>query len=110
MAQTEFQSRLSPQYKKRSYNATWVGLVTGLVVPIIIFTGYYLILHRRMLIISFFHYLNLGNIFTPILSLCIIPDLLLFYIFIWTKRDKSAWGVVAAVIIYALLLAIMKMA
>lgn len=58
---------------------------------------------------SYLRYLNGGGTFLPILSLCVIPNLLTFFIFIWTKRDKSAKGVLMATFAFAIYVGIMKM-
>lgn len=109
MTETENRGNLLSNYTKRKYDSVWVGLASGIALPFISFIAYYLIYNRHMLIISFFNYLKIGGIFTKVISLCIVPNLLLFYIFLWTKRDKSARGVVISVILYALFLAVMKL-
>lgn len=109
MEGTENKGRVLPNNTKLKYDTMWIGLASGLVLPFLSFVGYYLIMYRHMLLISYFHYLKLGGIFTNVLSLCVVPNLMLFYIFLWTKRNKSARGVVTSVIIYALILAAMKL-
>lgn len=105
----ENKGTLLPNQTKQKYNSVWLGLSSGIVLPFISFVAYYLIMHRHMLIISYFNYLKLGGIFTNVASLCVVPNLGLFYIFLWLKKDKSARGVVTSVIIYALILAAMKL-
>lgn len=58
---------------------------------------------------AFIRYLYGGDTFLPILSLCVVPNLLIFFTFIWTNRDKSARGVLLATIIYAMYVCIMKL-
>lgn len=76
--------------------------------PIVTFGIYYLVLHRVMPIVDFIKYLRGGEIFVATLSLCVIPNLLLFFIFIWTNRDQSSKGVVFATILYAGYVAVTK--
>lgn len=94
---------------KSKYDSFTLGLVLGLVVPMIIFMIYYLTRYWGMNFPAYMRYLYSGGIFLPILSLCVTPNLLTFFIFIWTKRDASAKGVLAATFVFALYICIMKM-
>ncbi len=94
---------------KPKYDSVILGTVIGLLLPSLTFLGYYLIKYRAMSLPAFLHYLTAGEIFLPILSLCVVPNLLIFFIFIWTKRDKSARGVLQATFIYAIYVCIMKL-
>jgi hypothetical protein len=94
---------------KSKYDSVLLGTLLGLFTPVILFMGYYLIRYRGMYFPAYIRYLNAGENFLPILSLCVTPNLLTFFIFIWTKRDKSAKGVLAATIVYASFVCIMKM-
>jgi len=94
---------------KTKYDSVILGTVLGLLLPLVIFMSYYLIAYHGMNLLSFFHYLGTGEIFLPIISLCATSNLLLFFIFIWTNRDKSARGVLQATFVYAIYVCIMKL-
>lgn len=94
---------------KSTYDSVILGTSLGLGVPIIAFMSYYFIRYTGMYFPAFIRYLNAGKLFLPILSLCVIPNLLTFFIFIWTKRDKSAKGVLGATFVFAIYVCIMKM-
>jgi len=96
------------EYQKPKYDSVRLGVILGLVSPLFTLMVYYLIYYRQMRLSNFFDYLNSGNIFIPVLSLCVVTNLLVFFIFIWTKKDKSARGVLTATVIYAIYVAIMK--
>jgi hypothetical protein len=95
--------------EKPKYDSIVLGTILGLLTPIIVFFIYYLIVYRGMNLFAFVHYLSGGGIFLPILSLCVVPNLLIFFVFIWTKRDKSARGVLQATFVYAIYICIMKL-
>lgn len=97
------------KYKKRRFDSIWFGTAVGISAPLITFLLYYLILHSYMPIVGFINYLRGGDIFVATMSLCVIPNLLLFYIFIWTNRDKSSKGIILATLIYAFWVAYNKM-
>jgi len=94
---------------KQKYDSIVLGTVLGLLAPMTVFIIYYLVGYRGMRLFSFIHYLTVGEIFLPILSLCVTINLLIFFIFIWTKRDKSARGVLQATFVYAIYVCIMKL-
>jgi hypothetical protein len=91
------------------YDSVLLGTSLGLAVPIIAFMSYYFIRYTGMNFSAFIRYLSGGGLFLPILSLCVVPNLLTFFIFIWTKRDKSAKGVLGATLVFAIYVCIMKM-
>lgn len=94
---------------KDKYDSTILGTIVGILAPVIAFMIYYLVRYRGMYFPAYIHYLYSGGTFLPILSLCVIPNLLIFFIFIWTKRDKSARGVLQATIAFAVFVGIMKL-
>ena|SRR5581483_6093905 len=105
----EYPELKEEQYKKRRFDSIVFGAIVGILTPLVTFTLYYLILHSYMPIVNFINYLKGGDIFVATMSLCVVPNLLLFYIFIWTNRDKSSKGVILATILYAFWVAYNKM-
>jgi hypothetical protein len=91
------------------YDSIVLGTLLGLFTPLVVFMLYYFVRYKGMYFPAYLHYLNEGGTFLPILSLCVVPNLLTFFIFIWTKRDKSARGVLQATFVFAIYVCIMKM-
>lgn len=93
---------------KFSFNKLYIGLIAGLIAPIIAMLLYYLIKFNEVSLASFlrttYHYKILLNI----LSLCVIPNLAIFYLFINRKMFNGAKGVIMACFIYALAILISK--
>ena len=83
------------------YNTERIGLIAGLLIPIVVIIGFY---NYRGIesITAFIDNIIYVGIFSELVSLCVVPNLLLFFIFIWTNRLKSARGVIIATFIYAL--------
>ena len=84
------------------YNTEKTGIITGLLVPLIVIIGFYKYRGAES-IGAFFEKIVSVGIFSELLSLCVVPNLLLFFIFMWTNRLKSARGVIGATFIYALI-------
>jgi hypothetical protein len=95
---------------KAKYDSIILGTVIGIFAPLVVFVIYYLIMYHGMNLNAFFHYLTTGEIFIPVISLCCFcANLPLFFVFIWTNRDKSARGVLQATFVYAIYVCIMKL-
>lgn len=91
------------------YDSVVLGTIAGFLLPAFAFFLYYFIRYRGMYFRAFIHYLYEGGTFLPIISLCVVPNLLIFFIFIWTNRDRSARGVLQATFVFALYVCIMKL-
>ncbi len=93
---------------KRNFDHPLIGLACGILAPVLTFYIYYLYNYHFMGLVRFFQYLTMGNIFGPTLSLCVISNLAVFFIFIYTERMKSARGVLLSTFLYAALIAYIK--
>ena len=93
---------------KSKFNSLFIGIIGGLLVPIITFVVFYLIKHEWD---SFSAYLRITfkfAILAKLISLAAIPDALLFYIFTWTENYKSARGVIFALFLICLIVLIVN--
>jgi len=86
----------------------WIGLVLGIVVPSITFFGIYLFGYPGKNLISFYELITARGFFPQILSLAVIPNVAVFFIFIWTDKLSAARGVLAATFIMAILVFALK--
>lgn len=79
----------------------WIGLLIGLIFPWFVFFGYYFTKFRHMGLGKFFNYLLDGNILTPVVSLCVIINLGIFFLFIKNDKYYVSRGIIFATFIYA---------
>jgi len=85
----------------KKLDSLWIGVLIGLASPWFSLFVFYLIRYHRITFETFFNEILLGhNILTPVISLCVITNLLVFFIFIWTNRNRSARGVLLSTFIY----------
>ena len=84
----------------KQYNTEQLGIITGLIVPLIVIIGFYEYRGAESIGVFFEKIVRVG-IFSELVSLCVVPNLLLFFIFMWSNRLKSARGVIGATFIYA---------
>ena len=86
---------------KEKWNKIIFGMVPGMLAPGITFFLIYLNLSGERNIVEFFNYLESTHVLTKFLSLSVVPNLLLFFIFIWIDLLKTARGVLGATMVYA---------
>lgn len=93
---------------KFNFDSQLLGATLGLLAPAIAFFSYYFINYNYMTAEKFFKYMQLGQITSAVTSLCVLSNLLVFFIFIWTKKYYSARGVLLSTFIYAALVCYLK--
>lgn len=95
--------------QRKKLDTLLAGLVPGLVLPVITL----LIIRVIRYAGSFREFLATFqemNMLSKVISLASIPNLLLFFIFIWTDRNFSARGVIFATLIVAAIMLVLKFA
>jgi len=90
------------------WDKVWIGLLLGLLAPFIAFSIYYLINYRYMTVGGFVNYIRLGDTYTPLISLCVLSNLLPFYLMINTEKYQGTKGVLGATFIWAALIIFLK--
>lgn len=84
-----------------------VGLILGFLLPALAFIVTWAIISE----VSIGEYINqfkqLGRV-SSLISLSTIPNLLLFFIFIWLNKYRAARGVVFATLVLAMIMLIVK--
>jgi hypothetical protein len=93
---------------KQKLDKVWIGVVFGLLGPLLIFAGYHLFKYGHMGLDSFTRFMRMEGTFSPRISLCVILNLGLFFLFYWQKMDRAAKGVITATFLYALLVVYLK--
>lgn len=92
----------------KKYDKLLLGLVLGIITPLIVLLVYYQVNFYYIRVDTFLYETFMKRIFLPLLSLCVVGNLAVFFLFIQTDRYLSARGVVLATLIYAILVFILK--
>lgn len=88
--------------KKQSFfDKLLPGFLTGIIVPLIIFYLYYLLKYSDVEFPQYLKMLHKYSLLFKVMSLCVLTDLPVFYIFIHFKQFKGARGMVMACFVYA---------
>lgn len=92
----------------KRFDNFFLGLVLGLFCPVIAMVSFFFYktdVHKLSTLWSFL----VGNqLLSKLISLCVIPNLLIFFLFIWTDKLIAARGVVYATLVYAIVVFVVK--
>jgi hypothetical protein len=95
---------------RSKFDSLPLGLILGIAAPIITMLIIYFLKFNLYKADELLDYLVGLRVFTKIVSLCVIPNLLLFFIFIRKNYLYSARGVLMATILFAVFVFITKFA
>ncbi len=95
---------------RKKLNSLIFGLIAGLAIPLIIFFAMYYSKFKSLEYIKLPFNMIVGKFLPIIFSWCILPNLLLFFIFNWLNWFKSAKGVLIITMIQTVVLFILKFA
>lgn len=93
---------------KSRFDLVKLGFVLGLIAPVVSLFIVYGLKFDNYTVKEFFHFLITMGALPKLLSLMVIPNLLIFFIFIWTDHLYAARGVLAATIFDAFVILAMK--
>ena len=94
---------------EKRFNATIYGVFPGIVLPVVTLIIFWLVRFDG----GFFKFLDQFQrvgMLSKVLSLCTIPNLLLFFLYIWSNRSFSARGVIFATLVLAIVMLMLKFA
>jgi hypothetical protein len=92
--------------KTAVFDKIYIGLILGMIVPLIVFFLYFLFRHGDVEFLKYLGFLHRYGLLFKVISLCVLVDLPLFYIFIQFKYWRGARGVVMSCFIYAITVAV----
>lgn len=94
---------------KTNINQLKYGFWPGVIFPLIMFLVMYFVRYQEIGLIDYLKNLWHFRIMVKLLTLCVLPNLLLFLFFFRRKYDMAARGVLMATFIYAFFVIISKL-
>ena len=91
----------------KRFDKVALGLVAGLVLPLLSLLVLWLVRYEGELG-EFLTSFQKAGMLSKVISLSAIPNLLLFFVFIWTNRTYSARGVIFATLVTACIVVTLK--
>jgi hypothetical protein len=92
---------------RKRFDTLWHGLIPGLLLPALTLVVFWKV-KSDMGFVEFLEQFQRLKMLSKVVSLSVIPNLLLFFIFIWTSRNFSARGVIFSTLLLALVMVILK--
>jgi hypothetical protein len=92
----------------KKFDTLLTGLIPALVLPVLTLLGFWIVKSDEGFV-EFLVKFREMRMLSKIVSLAAVPNLLLFFLFIWTNRNFSARGVIFATLILAFFMLILKL-
>lgn len=92
---------------ERRFDSMLYGLILGLLLPPLALVIFWLV-KSDLGFWNFLQRFHLLGMLSKVLSLATVPNLLLFFVFIWTHRNFSARGVIFATLLMAFVMLVLK--
>ncbi len=93
-------------FKKDNF---WLGTVLGLLGPVIGFAIFKLIKYRRFSLMEMYQWMTMNhNLITAWISVSLFANALLFTIYVNARIDKTAKGIFAVTVLYAITALLIK--
>ena len=93
----------------RRWNKFWIGLALGIVLPLVAFFLIYLLGYSKTPFGNFMEYAFKIRALPKILSLCVIPNLAIFYLFLNKEYWYATRGVITATLLCTLAVVVIKL-
>src|SRR5688572_7175530 len=87
--------------KNFQWDRIWLGFTLGMLGPMIVLACYYFINYSYMSLGEFGRYLEHGGTHAPLLSMCVLANLLPFYLLINRNMYAGTKGVLGATFFWA---------
>jgi hypothetical protein len=97
------------QSRQKKFDRISNGFAWGILLPLAIFLGIYLIRYHSVPFSQFIENLSEMKILIKLLSLCGFSNLLIFYLLYRNQMDKAAKGVIAATFVYGFLVLLSRL-
>ena len=81
------------------FDSLWIGLIVGFFVPVLALIMFYYSSFTKVSLQFFMDYSAHIRVLPKIISLCVIPNLGVFFLFMWRNHYYSARGIIFATLI-----------
>ena len=93
---------------KNNFDSIWLGLLCGLLCPSIAILIFYLVNFNELTFANFIIDSVSKKLLSPLLSLCAVINLGVFYIYIHFEKYYSARGVILATFVFGIAIVFLK--
>jgi Mn2+/Fe2+ NRAMP family transporter len=94
----------------KRFDTVLTGVISGLILPVIIYFILYFTKIQDISSTLFSNHLVISNLIPVILSHCVLPNLILFFIFNGTDWMRAAKGIVIVTVVMTAIIFLLKLA
>lgn len=95
---------------KINYDRIWLGTLSGVFIPLMFFILVYFVREPEMKLGNFISRLYNLKALPKLVSLCLLPNLILFFAFLRKDFLYASRGVILSLFIYAVIILVLKFA
>lgn len=93
----------------QKFNTITTGIIAGILIPILVYFVLYYSKIQDVRVTLFSNHLVIGNIIPVIISHCILPNLILFFIFNGLDWPQAMKGVLGTTVVLTVLIFLIKL-
>jgi hypothetical protein len=93
---------------KLNWDNTLLGLVVGIIAPLLVMLGFWKVQFGHTSLIGFYEVMIQSNNLPGLISIGLLGNLGAFFVFYRQKLDVSARGVIMATFMYGLVIVVLK--
>lgn len=93
----------------KRFDTLITGIISGILLPIAVYFALYYSKVQDIRFTLFSHHLVIGNIVPIIISHCVLPNLILFFIFMGINWMHSAKGILASTVVLTVMIFAIKL-
>ncbi len=101
---------MSFKEKLPKYDKLKIGLLFGLLLPVLTLVIVFFYTFHHYTVHQFLHFLYTMRVMTKLFSLCVLPNLAVFYIFLKLNMNRATKGVLMSTFILAIIIVIIQFA
>lgn len=95
--------------KTKRFDQILVGWAIGMILPLAIFLIFYMVKYSDLGLTEYLRDIWQAKILMKLLSLCVFPNLAIFFLFLRMRYEMAARGVILATFMYAFAVLVAKM-
>ncbi|KAF5078486.1 hypothetical protein DSECCO2_140240 [anaerobic digester metagenome] len=92
----------------KKFDSQKLGIGLGIIAPLLTFIGIFFFWYPGKSFTAFVETTWIQQTITKVLSLAVVPNLLIFFLFIWTNKLYSARGTLLSTVILSIAIIIIK--
>lgn len=88
--------------KLQKFDKFWIGATVGAVIPFIAMFIFYFATMKTLSFFEFFRFLRQMNLITQVISFCVMPTFILYFVCYWFDMDKASRGTVLPTMLFTI--------